>query len=69
MTADYPYYTTRRLVANSCSDSSVDGRSSDSNYTSSGGSAVSNDVPGKGGGGDCGDGISGRFTRQAVNSR
>ncbi|KAM7351791.1 uncharacterized protein ACRADG_004524 [Cochliomyia hominivorax] len=69
--ADYPFYTTRRLVANSCSDSSVDGRSSDSNYTSSGGSAVSNDVPGKGGGDgvDCGDGITGRFTRQAVNSR
>ncbi|XP_065357007.1 uncharacterized protein LOC135951310 [Calliphora vicina] len=70
--AEYPYYTTRRLVANSCSDSSVDGRSSDSNYTSSGGSAVSNEVPGKGGGGgggSCGDGISGRFTRQAVNSR
>ncbi|KAI8126500.1 TOG array regulator of axonemal microtubules protein 1 [Lucilia cuprina] len=66
--ADYPYYTTRRLVANSCSDSSVDGRSSDSNYTSSGGSAVSNDVNSKGGGG-CADGISGRFTRQAVNSR
>lgn len=59
-------------MANSCSDSSVDGRSSDSNYTSSGGSAVSNEVPGKGGGGgggSCGDGISGRFTRQAVNSR
>ncbi|XP_061394675.1 probable cyclin-dependent serine/threonine-protein kinase DDB_G0292550, partial [Musca vetustissima] len=79
---DYPVYTTRRVIPpNSCSDSSVDGRSSDSNYTSSGGSVVSNDVPGKGGGGGggggvagggngcIGDGISGRFTRQSVNSR
>ncbi|XP_073825968.1 uncharacterized protein [Musca autumnalis] len=79
---DYPVYTTRRIIPNSCSDSSVDGRSSDSNYTSSGGSIVSNDVPGKGGGGGgggtghscnnnnvAGDGISGRFTRQAINSR
>lgn len=49
----------------------MDGRSSDSNYTSSGGSIVSNEVPGKGGGGggNGGDGISGRFTRQTVNSR
>ncbi|XP_011291192.1 uncharacterized protein LOC101891275 [Musca domestica] len=81
---DYPVYTTRRIIPNSCSDSSVDGRSSDSNYTSSGGSVVSNDVPGKGGGGGGGigggggvgatvaggsDGISGRFTRQTINSR
>ncbi|XP_075152923.1 uncharacterized protein LOC142226681 [Haematobia irritans] len=81
---EYPVYSTRRIIPNSCSDSSVDGRSSDSNYTSSGGSIVSNDVPGKGGGGGCctnggggnvgvapvvGDGISGRFTRQAINSR
>ncbi|XP_020716218.1 uncharacterized protein LOC101450143 [Ceratitis capitata] len=83
--ADYNNYMSRRLVAKSCSDSSMEGRSSDSNYTSSSGGG------GGGGGGSVGStidksaakcngsgkpatndsctGISGRFTRQTVNSR
>uniref|UniRef100_A0A1I8P9R5 TOG domain-containing protein n=1 Tax=Stomoxys calcitrans TaxID=35570 RepID=A0A1I8P9R5_STOCA len=74
---EYPIYSTRRIIPNSCSDSSVDGRSSDSNYTSSGGSIVSTDAPAKANVGSgngsaaatMADGISGRFTRQTVNSR
>ncbi|XP_017472003.1 PREDICTED: uncharacterized protein LOC108363222 [Rhagoletis zephyria] len=89
--ADYGNYLSRRLVAKSCSDSSMEGRSSDSTYTSSsggggsGGAGVAGGGCGGGGGADGGKsaskgsaaaandsncaGISGRFTRQAVNSR
>ncbi|XP_028896687.1 uncharacterized protein LOC105213072 [Zeugodacus cucurbitae] len=75
--ADYSNYMSRRLVAKSCSDSSMEGRSSDSNYTSSsGGGGGSGAINGgeraaakSNGGNDSCTGISGRFTRQAVNSR
>nr|XP_036224399.1 uncharacterized protein LOC106623898 isoform X1 [Bactrocera oleae] len=82
--ADYSNYMSRRLVAKSCSDSSMEGRSSDSNYTSSSGGGGSGTgigdraaVKSNGGGVGVGNaaandsctGISGRFTRQAVNSR
>lgn len=84
--ADYSNYMSRRLVAKSCSDSSMEGRSSDSNYTSSSGGGGGGSGTGIGdraavksnGGGvgvgnaaanDSCTGISGRFTRQTVNSR
>ncbi|XP_037957640.1 myosin-G heavy chain [Teleopsis dalmanni] len=62
---DYSNYINRRMVAKSCSDSSMDGRSSDSTYTnSSGGNAGGAVVAANGV-----SGITGRFTRQTVNSR
>ncbi|XP_050318364.1 uncharacterized protein LOC126751940 [Bactrocera neohumeralis] len=77
--ADYSNYMSRRLVAKSCSDSSMEGRSSDSNYTSSSGGGGSGTGCKSNGVGDVGvgnaaandscTGISGRFTRQTVNSR
>lgn len=83
--ADYNNYMSRRLVAKSCSDSSMEGRSSDSNYTSSSGggggvgggsvgsttdkSAAKCNGSGKPATNDSCTGISGRFTRQTVNSR
>ncbi|KAL9923274.1 uncharacterized protein ACN2A1_000505 [Glossina fuscipes fuscipes] len=54
----------------SFSESSIDERSSDSTYTSSGGSNGSNDITtGRGVAAAPNESISGRFTRQVINSR
>uniref|UniRef100_A0A1A9ZJ44 TOG domain-containing protein n=1 Tax=Glossina pallidipes TaxID=7398 RepID=A0A1A9ZJ44_GLOPL len=67
---EYSNLNARNLVAKSFSESSIDERSSDCTYTSSGGSNGSNDTTtGRGVAAAPNESISGRFTRQVINSR